>query len=237
MRDGRPSFAALQNRMHVANTAQARRLAEQLPVTYLIFDVLHLDGRSTLGLPYTQRRELLEAMELDGPRWQTTPSFPGDGALILAAAAEQRLEGVVAKRSSSRYHPGRRSPEWVKVTTEHNLEVVIGGWRPGGGKRAGLLGSLLLGVPFEGGLKYVGQVGTGFTEDALRLLTAQLQGLERPASPFVTPVPRDKARDAHWVQPSLVGEVVFREWTPDGRMRLPSWRGLRPDKTPDDLNP
>jgi bifunctional non-homologous end joining protein LigD len=237
MREGRPSFSALQNRMHVANAAQARRLAEQLPVTYLIFDVLHLDGRSALGLPYAQRRELLEALELDGPRWQTTPSFPGDGELILAAAAEQRLEGVVAKRSSSRYHPGRRSPEWIKVTTEHTLEVVIGGWRPGEGKRSGLMGSLLLGVPLpEGGLKYVGQAGTGFTDEALRLLTKKLRDLPADSSPFVTPVPRDKARNARWVRPTLVGEVVFREWTPDGRMRLPSWRGLRPDKTPDDLN-
>ena len=237
MREGRPSFAALQNRMHVANAAQARRLAEQLPVTYLIFDVLHLEGRSTLGLPYAQRRELLESLELDGPRWQTTPSFPAEGALVLQAATEQRLEGVVAKRATSRYHPGRRSPDWVKVTTEHTVEVVIGGWRPGNGRRAGLVGSLLLGVPADegDGLRYVGQVGTGFTEEMLRTTTAMLADRPRKTSPFVTPVPADRARGARWVEPELVGEVVFREWTPDGRMRLPSWRGLRPDKSPDDL--
>lgn len=237
MRDGRPSFAALQGRMHVGNAAQARRLAEQQPVTYLVFDLLHLEGRPTIGLPYAQRRELLESLELDGPRWQLTPSFPGDGALILRAATDQRLEGLVAKRSTSRYHPGRRSPDWIKITTEHPLEVVIGGWRPGNGKRAGLVGSLLLGVPVadRSGLRYVGQAGTGFTEDMLRTLTTTLTGLAAAASPFVTAVPPDRARGARWVRPEVVGEVVFREWTPDGRMRLPSWRGLRPDRTPADV--
>ncbi|HEY3260012.1 MAG TPA: non-homologous end-joining DNA ligase [Pseudonocardiaceae bacterium] len=239
LRDGRPSFAALQSRMHVANAAQARRLADQLPITYLIFDVLHLNGRPTLALPYADRRSLLESLELDGPRWQTTPSFTGDGAVILEAATEQRLEGLVAKRLTSRYHTGRRSPDWIKITTDKVVEVVIGGWRPGGGRREGLVGSLMLGVPSPdgGGLRYVGQVGTGFSDEALRAITARLQGLARPASPFVTPVPPDRARGATWVDPVLVGEVIFREWTPDGRMRLPSWRGLRPDKTPADVTP
>ena len=239
IRDGRPSFAALQNRMHVANAAQARRLADQLPVTYLIFDVLHLNGRSTLALPYTERRELLDSLELDGPHWQTTPSFTGDGELVQAAATEQRLEGLVAKRLTSRYHPGRRSPDWLKITPGRTQEVVIGGWRPGNGRRAGLVGSLLLGLPVAGdpgrGLRYAGQVGTGFTDDMLRALTTTLAGMAVPDSPFVTPIPADRARGARWVRPSLVGEVIFREWTPDGRMRLPSWRGLRPDKTPADI--
>lgn len=239
IRDGRPSFAALQNRMHVSNVAQARRLAEQIPVTYLIFDVLHLNGRSTLGLPYTDRRSLLESLELDGPSWQITPSFPGDGELILQTAREQRLEGLVAKRLTSRYHPGRRSPDWIKITTDRTAEVVIGGWRPGNGRRAGLIGSLLLGVPVpEGdGLRYVGQVGTGFTDEALRLMTERMKGLASTRSPFVTPIPRERARGARWVEPELVGEVLFRDWTPDGRMRLPSWRGLRSDKTPADITP
>jgi bifunctional non-homologous end joining protein LigD len=149
------------------------------------------------------------------------------------------LEGLVAKRLTSRYHTGRRSPDWIKITTDKVVEVVIGGWRPGGGRREGLVGSLMLGVPSPdgGGLRYVGQVGTGFSDEALRAITARLQGLARPASPFVTPVPPDRARGATWVDPVLVGEVIFREWTPDGRMRLPSWRGLRPDKTPADVTP
>jgi bifunctional non-homologous end joining protein LigD len=237
LREGRPSFAALQQRMHVANVAQARRLVDVQPVTYLIFDVLHLDGRSTLALPYTRRRELLESLKLYGPRWQTAPSFPGDGTVILQAATEQRLEGLVAKRMTSRYHPGRRSPDWIKITAAHTLEVVIGGWRPGNGRRAGMVGSLLLGVPVPDGdgLRYVGQAGTGFTDDMLRAITDRLAGMARATSPFVTPIPPERARGARWVEPTLVGEVVFREWTPDGRLRLPSWRGLRPDKTPADV--
>ena len=239
LRDGRPSFAALQQRMHVANAAQARRLAERVPVTYLVFDVLHLDGRSTLALSYRERRELLESLELDGPRWQTTPSFPGEGQLILEAATQQRLEGLVAKKLSSRYHPGRRSADWIKITPGNTLEVIIGGWREGNGRRAGMVGSLLLGVPTAdgAGLRYVGQAGTGFTDDMLRTITVQLGGLSSAKSPFVTTVPADKARGAHWVRPELVGEVEFREWTPDGRMRLPSWRGLRPDKSVTEVEP
>jgi len=235
LRDGRPSFAALQNRMHVSNPTQARRLAERYPVTYLIFDVLHIDGRSCLQLPYAQRRELLEALGLDGPRWQTSPSFPGDGAVILDAATQQQLEGVMAKRLTSRYQPGRRSADWLKITALRTAEVVIGGWRPGNGKRAGMIGSLMLGLPADGGLRYVGQVGTGFTEDVLQSLTTRLRGMERSRSPFVNEIPRDRAVGARWVEPDLVGEVVFREWTPDGRLRIASWRGLRPDKSPDTL--
>jgi bifunctional non-homologous end joining protein LigD len=233
--DGRPSFGALQRRMHVGNDTQARRYAVELPVTYLVFDLLHLDGRSCLSLPYGERRALLDAMELAGPYWQTSPSFPAAGAAVLQAAREQDLEGVIAKRLSSRYHPGRRSPEWIKITELNALEVVIGGWRPGEGRRAATIGSLMLGLPAEGGLRYLGQVGTGFTDEMLVMLTGKLRRLERTTSPFVDEVPRDRARGAHWVRPELVGEVVFREWTADGRLRAPSWRGLRPDRTPDDL--
>lgn len=235
MAEGRPSFGALQRRMHVGNDAQARRLANDLPVTYLIFDLLHLDGHSCLTLPYGDRRELLEDLDLSGPNWQVSPSFVAAGAAVLAASREQGLEGVIAKRLSSRYHPGRRTPDWIKITDLQALEVVIGGWRPGEGRRAATFGSLLLGRPAEGGLHYVGQVGTGFTEQMLTVLMGKLRKLERKQSPFVNQIPADRARGAHWVRPSLVGEVVFREWTADGRMRAPSWRGLRPDRDPEDL--
>jgi bifunctional non-homologous end joining protein LigD len=233
--EGRPSFGALQRRMHVGNDTQARRLAAELPVTYLVFDVLHLDGRSCLPLSYAERRELLDALALAGPSWQTSPSFVGAGAAVLEAAADQGIEGVIAKRLVSRYHPGRRSPDWIKITDLRAQEVVIGGWRPGEGRRAGTIGSLVLGLPDEGGLRYVGLVGTGFTEQMLTELAGRLKRLERKTSPFVTEVPRDRARGARWVRPELVGEVVFREWTADGRMRAPSWRGLRPDRSPEDL--
>lgn len=235
--DGRPSFAALQQRMHVYNERQARTLANSVPVTYLVFDVLHLDGRSCLDLPYAERRELLAGLELRGPTWNTSPSFVGDGPAVVETAREQRLEGVIAKRRSSRYYPGRRTADWVKITEVLTLEVLVGGWRPGEGRRTGMIGSLMVGVPTDDGVRYVGQVGTGFTDEALALLHERLTPLVREESPFVDEVPRDRAKGATWVRPEVVGEVVFRNWTLDGRLRAPSWRGLRSDKDAADLEP
>jgi len=233
--EGRPSFRRLQQRMHVASAASARRLAESDPAVYLIFDLLHLDGRSLLGLPYTQRRELLDGLELAGTSWQTPPVFEGNGTQAVRASQQQGLEGVVAKRLTSRYRPGRRSPDWVKVKNIRAQEVVVGGWRPGKGRREGTIGSLLLGLPGERGLTYIGQVGTGFTDDMLADLLSRLKRLARKTSPFNPDVPRADARDALWVSPRLVGEVAFGEWTSDGRLRHPAWRGLRPDKSPDEV--
>jgi bifunctional non-homologous end joining protein LigD len=233
--DGRPSFGALQPRMHVTGATAVRRLVEQIPVTYLIFDVLHLDGRSTVDLPYVERRELLESMALAGPRWQTPPYFVGGGALAVATSQAQGLEGVLAKRLDSAYTPGRRSPEWIKVKNIDTQEVVIGGWRPGSGRRAGMVGSLLVGVPGESGLTYLGHVGTGFTDAVLADLTARVRRLERRSCPFDPPPPRAHAKDAHWVTPKLVGEVAFGGWTRDNLLRHASWRGLRVDKSPDEV--
>jgi len=232
--EGRPSFGALQQRMHVANAAQARRLAQQVPATLLLFDVLHLDGRSLVGLPWRERRKVLESLELDGPRWQTPPYFPGDGVSALATSSAQGLEGIVAKRVDSSYEPGRRSRAWVKVKNIRTQEVVVGGWKPGEGRRAATIGSLLLGVMRGGELRYAGHVGTGFSDAVLRDLTSRVRRLERPGSPFADEVSRKDAKDARWVEPRLVGEVAYGEWTKDGRLRHPSWRGLRPDKSPEE---
>ncbi|MEU4443805.1 non-homologous end-joining DNA ligase [Actinosynnema sp. NPDC050801] len=234
LRGGRPSFGALQQRMH-ASAAQARRLVAGTPVTFLVFDVLHLDGSPTVELPYVRRRELLEGLGLRGAHWLTPKAFPGAGAAVLAASREQGLEGVVAKRLDSRYVPGQRSPQWVKVTSVVTQEVVVGGWRPGVGKREGLVGALLLGIPGEGGLVFAGSVGTGFDQSELERLTARLSSLEVEGSPFVSGVPRERARGARWVRPVLVGEVAHRQWTADGRMRFPTWRGLRPDRVPGEV--
>jgi bifunctional non-homologous end joining protein LigD len=226
----RSSFSRLQRRMHVVSAAEARRLADQDPVVYLIFDLLHLDGRSLLELPYTDRRDLLDRLELDGAHWRTPPVLPGGGAAALRRSLRQRQEGIIAKRRTSRYLPGRRSPDWVKIKNIRTQEVVVGGWRPGQGRREGTIGSLLLGLPGDDGLRYIGNVGTGFTEDTLADLMTRLGKLARRTSPFADDVPNVIARDAQWVTPRLVGEVRFTEWTEDGRLRHPSWRGLRPDK-------
>lgn len=234
LHEGRPSFEALQSRMH-AGERRARQLSRHRPVTYLIFDLLHLDGRSTLSLPYRQRRKLLEDLELAGPNWQVSPSFAGAGAAVVEAAAEQRLEGVLAKRLDSPYTPGRRSACWLKITELRTLEVVIGGWRPGEGSRAQTIGSLLLGLPDEGGLRYIGQVGSGLNEETLRTLTAQLRRLRRKTPPFRSGLPEQRSKEIHWVSPKLVAEVTFKDWTGDGRLRAPVWRGLRPDRRAEEL--
>lgn len=225
---GRPSFGTLQQRMHVTAPSALVSLVQQVPVTYLLFDVLVLRGRSLLAEPYAARREALAALSLQGPSWQTPPYFRGDGPDVLAASVSNGLEGVVAKRLDSAYRPGQRSPYWLKVKNMRTQDVVVGGWKPGQGRRSGLPGALLLGLPGPAGLQYVGKVGTGFTDRVLAQLAGRLAGLAQAGSPFVE-VPREHARDAHWVRPELVGEVGFGEWTPEGRLRHPTWRGLRPD--------
>jgi bifunctional non-homologous end joining protein LigD len=238
--DGRPSFAALQRRMHVLRPQP--RLVAAVPVMFMVFDVLRLAGRPTLGLPYARRRELLTELELAGAaggQVAIPPYYAGGGSDVLDASEGGGLEGVLAKRLDSPYLPGRRSPLWLKVKNLRTQEVVIGGWTPGKGRRAQVIGSLLLGLPGPRGLEYCGQVGTGFTEQMLADLMRRLHPLEQPESPFAptAPAPREYARTARWVRPALVGEVRFSEWTGDGRLRHPAWRGLRPDKEPADVRP
>ncbi len=164
-----------------------------------------------------------------------SPQFAGPGSDVLEASRAQGLEGIVAKRLDSPYLPGKRAPSWRKIKNILTQEVVVGGWTPGQGNRQGRLGSLLVGVPGGGGLQYVGQVGTGFSEAALDDLAGTLDPLRSDHSPFVTEVPRRYERVATWVEPTLVGEVSFSEWTKEGRLRQPSWRGLRVDKAPDEV--
>lgn len=233
--DGRPNFGLLQSRMHVADPAKAKKLSEQIRVDYLLFDVLRIDGRDTVQLTYSTRRELLEQLGLDDcEKVAVPPAFKGDPAHALEASRASGLEGVVCKRLDSVYLPGRRSATWVKVKHQQMQEVVLIGWEPGEGRRAGEIGALLLGVNVEGELHYAGQVGTGFTERALRDLKEKLTPLSAKTA-AADDVPAEHARVAHWVRPELVGEVVYGEWTRDNRLRHPSWRGLRPDKNPRDV--
>jgi bifunctional non-homologous end joining protein LigD len=233
IRDGRPDFGLLQSRMHVRRPFG--QLVRDAPVHLYLFDVLHADGEMLLDRPYTARRERLEELGLNDGPVRTPPWFPGEAADVLAASLANGLEGVVGKPLASAYHPGQRG-EWIKIKNVRHAEVIVGGWRPGRGRRAGTIGSLLLGVPDRGQLRYAGHVGTGFTEAMLADLARQLRPLRRATSPFTSPVPAEHARDAHWVQPRLVGEVAFTEWTADSFLRHPSWRGLRADKDPADLS-
>src|SRR3954469_20863678 len=205
----RPSFPLLQNRMHVNDPAAIRRLVDEVPVRYLVFDLLYLDGRSTIHRSYLHRRDLLEQLTLVGPSWQVPPAHVGEGAAMLQAARDNQLEGVVAKRIDSVYDPGRRSPDWLKIKVIQRQEFVIGGWVPEGGNTLSRVGSILLGY-YEPGrtagragkvLRFAGGVGTGFNERWHRTLSSTLNPLTRASSPFADPVPK---RDAIFVEPILV---------------------------------
>ncbi len=226
--DGRISFEALAPRMHQRNPAMIRSLAAAVPATYLVFDLLHIGTRSLVDLPYEQRRGILEQLGLEGRCWRVPPRLRGPGADVLAESGRLGLEGIVCKRLDSPYLPGRRSPLWTKVKNVNAQEVVIVGWKPGNGRRSGGIGSLLLAVnDTSGQLRYVGNVGTGFSAATLDSLQASLSRL-RTEKPTVAA----DVGEVVWVAPELVGEVSFTEWTGDGRLRHPSWRGLRPDKAP-----
>lgn len=227
--DGKPSFGQLQQR-HL----------RPVTVVYMVFDLLALDGEDLTSLPWHARRARLEALDPTSASWQAPAAHP-DPEALFAFTREQGLEGVVCKRRDSRYLPGIRSPDWVKVKHVRTQEVVLGGWLPGQGRLAGGLGALLLGIPAvdlaagePAGLRYVGRVGTGFTVAARRELLTRLRELASPRSPF-RDIPRLDARDATWTEPALVGEVTFTEWTGNGRLRHPAWRGLRTDKAPDEV--
>jgi bifunctional non-homologous end joining protein LigD len=227
-----PSFESLQLRMNVADPAQVSRLAAQVPVTYLAFDLLQVDRLLLLSQPYQDRRALLDQLAVNGQRWQTPPSFTGEpGADLLRVSLQHGLEGLVAKRLDSRYVQGR-SASWRKIKNIQRQEVVVGGWKPGQGARAGLIGSLLIGVQDGTGLAYAGHVGTGFGQQELLMLGQRLAPLRRADSPFAGEVPREYAREAVWAEPLLVVEVAFAGWTSAGRMREPSYKGLRIDKDP-----
>ena len=220
---GVPSFGEMQNR------------ARSTRVEYWAFDILHLDGRSLLRAKYSDRRRLLEALA-EGGGLIVPDALPGDGPEAMEHAREHRWEGVIAKKRDSTYQPGRRSHSWIKDKIWNTQEVVIGGWRQGEGGRSSGIGALMLGIPEDGGLHFAGRVGTGFTEKELTKLKGILKPLHTDESPFNTRLPTQDAKGVTFVRPELVGEVRYSERTTDGRLRQPSWRGLRPDKAPSEVS-
>jgi bifunctional non-homologous end joining protein LigD len=228
---GRPSFERLQSRMHLASDSAVRRRMRDIPATYVAFDLLYLDGHSTTSLPYEDRRELLEALDLEGPAWRAPAYHRGEGGALLAATRKLGIEGIVAKRLDSPYEPGRRSSGWVKVKNVCEADVVVGGWAPGEGRRSGRVGALVAGLYENGELSYVGKVGTGFTDRTLAILERELRPLRRDSSPFRG---RQPPKGAIFAEPRLVARVELREWTKSGTMRAPSFKGLRDDIDPQD---
>ena len=238
MEEGRPSFHALAERMHVTKRRQAERLVATRPVTLMVFDLLRLFGQDLTAQPWSARRRLLEELELEGRSWHV-PEVHDDGEVLLAVTAEQGLEGVVSKRRASRYLTGRRSPDWRKVAHRRGYSVGVGGWRREGGSGAASakrLGAVLVGLPDgEGGWRYAGRVGSGLAGSAGVALLRRLRAHERDASPFADEVPRIDASGTTWVEPTVVVEVRTLQLTADHRLRQPTYLGVRHDLTPAEL--
>jgi bifunctional non-homologous end joining protein LigD len=226
--NGRPSFERLQGRMHLSTEAAVRARMNDVPARFMAFDLIWHKGRDLTDLPYTERRARLEALDLNGDCWQTPSWRVGEGSELLEAARAQQLEGVMAKRLTSPYCPGKRTQHWLKIKVKQNQEFVIAGWQPGEGRRLNTLGSLLVGYYDAGVFKYAGKVGTGFKEKDLTMLVKELRARERKTSPF-TPPPAPP-RGVMFVEPELVAELEFTEWTREGILRNPAYKGLRDDK-------
>ncbi|MCC3770710.1 non-homologous end-joining DNA ligase, partial [Streptomyces sp. UNOC14_S4] len=225
---GQPDFALLQRRMGVMNPRRAAQLAMEYPVHLMLFDVMHLNGRSLLATAYHERRAVLAGLGLGGPHCSVPAHMEGHALRAWHATLKGGFEGVVAKRLTSVYTPGVRSPDWRKTKHVNTIDVIIGGWSEGRGMLGGLPGSVIVGVAEPGGLRYTGSVGSGMSERERRELARYLDVVARPDSPFVEPV---DVPGAHWVEPKLVAEVTFSGWTPAGHLRHPVWHRLRPDLT------
>ena len=230
---GIPTFAALADRMHVVSATKARALSQSNPVTLMVFDLLGLDGRDLTGEPLSVRRSLLESLGLSGAHLQVLATYD-DGQILLDATAEQGLEGVVSKRLASRYHFGHRSKDWLKFAHRPTTSYVVGGWRYETDSTS-RLGALLVGEPGPTGLSYRGRVGSGIAGRAGPRLKALLEPFHTDVSPFVDEVPRVDAQGTVWVRPGIVVDVESLGMTPAGRLRQPSYQGVRTDLPVADL--
>jgi bifunctional non-homologous end joining protein LigD len=232
--DGKNSFEVLQQRMNLSNEREIKRISSRIPVALVAFDLLWLDGHDLTDLALEQRRELLETIVEQDHRLQVVTHVDGGGTAFAEVAEGLGLEGVVAKRTGSKYQPGRRSPDWRKVKLTNTQDCVILGWTPGQGGRSGTFGALLVGAYDEGKLIWIGQVGTGFTRATLDRVLEALEPLKRSTPPIDDPE-LAKVKGATFVEPTLVCEVEYLEITKSTKkMRAPSFKGLREDKAPDE---
>lgn len=239
--NGRPSFEKLQSRINLQNEHDIQRAMKAIPVTYIAFDLLYLDGRQLIGEKIEHRKELLEKLVVPNQYIQVSTIVAESGVALAEAAEKSGLEGIVAKKLGSTYRPGKRSREWLKIKVVHDVDVVIGGWSKGEGSRATSFGALLVGAYADDGLHFLGAVGTGFSQQTLDELMPKLKELETDKCPFVEGAPGIKGgrfgkpiKNPCWTKPELVAKVEFRELTSANRLRAPSFKGLRDDKNPDE---
>lgn len=218
---GRPSFSSIQRRTGFGGQGTGA----DLRVNLIVFDVLYAARESLTGLPYETRREHLEALELASPIVVPVPTAE-HGVTLFDAAKAQGLEGIVGKRSGSPYLPGRRSPDWRKIAVKRRLRAIVGGYLPGEGGRAATFGSILVGLNDEEGLRWIAAVGSGFDEAALAAFSGALRQMERPTSPFHNRVILPKPTKPVWVEPGIVVDVEYKEWTHDFHLRAPVYKGI-----------
>jgi bifunctional non-homologous end joining protein LigD len=248
MKDGRPSFESLQSRVNLQDKTSIEKAMKSIPVTFMAFDLLYVDGRSLLEIPVEERKQMLQDVVVPSGNVQVSPVVEAAGCAVFEAAGSQNLEGMVAKRLGSLYRPGKRSKDWLKIKTTFVADVVIGGWTKGEGARSGTIGALLVGAYDAGKLRYIGSVGTGFSDSSLAQLIKSLLEVESSECPFTEDPSGSRSQFGkvikypRWTQPTLVAKVEFRELTAVGRLRAPSFKGLRDDKAPeqclfDDLQP
>ena len=238
---GRPSFERLQSRINLQNPRDVERAMKSIPVTFIAFDILYLDGRSLVDLPIEERKEILDATVVVSDRVQVSPCIEGDGISLFEAAKARNLEGIVAKKLGSPYRPGRRAREWLKIKTVRDVDLVIGGYTKGEGSRSTTFGSLLVGAYTDEGLRFVGAVGTGFTDKLLAAVLPHLKELETSELPFTEDPQKlppghfsKPIKNPRWVEPYLVARVEYRELTSGGRLRAPSFKGFTTDKPAED---
>ncbi len=232
---GLPDFGLLQRRMHVDRAPDVEARRAEVPVVFMVFDVLRVDGTETFALPLNNRRSVLESLLDPGPSWRVSEQQRDDGTELFEAVRHRGMEGIVAKRLSSLYRPGRRSPDWVKVKSRLRQEFVVGGWVSGAGNRDGQIGGLMLGYYDDSGLHLAGRVGSGLSDEESRRLRVQLAELGRDSSPFADTIAPVSGRTVHFVHPEIVVEVAFAEWTSNGNLRHPAYLGQRTDKPPSEV--